>query len=138
MRPRILLAVALGGGLGACARYELELSFAPTTPPAFPWVTLAINLVGSFALGLLLTLVLDVWPPTRYARPFVGIGILGGFTTFSTFVVESARLTGHGQALLALAYVAVSLAGGVVACGLGYALALGWGRTSSRRARGRR
>ncbi|MGZ4149064.1 MAG: fluoride efflux transporter FluC [Actinomycetota bacterium] len=128
MRPRILLAVALGGGLGACARYELELTFAPTTPPAFPWGTLAINLSGAFALGLLLTLILDVWPPTRYARPFVGIGILGGFTTFSTFVVESARLTGGGQAALALGYVAVSLVGGVMACGLGYAVAVTWGR----------
>ena len=130
MRPRVLLAVALGGGLGTCARYELELAFAPTTPPALPWVTLLINLVGSFALGLVLTLVLDVWPPTRYVRPFVGIGILGGFTTFSTFAVESARLMGHGQEVLALGYVAVSLVGGVLACGLGYAVALAWERVA--------
>ena len=128
MRPRVLLAVALGGGLGACARYELALTFAPTSPPALPWVTLLINLSGSFVLGLVLTMVLDVWPPTTYVRPFVGIGVLGGFTTFSTFVVESARLTGHGQVALALAYVAVSLAGGLVACALGYGTALAWER----------
>jgi CrcB protein len=131
VRPRVLLAVALGGGLGACARYELELAFAPTTPPGFPWVTLLINLVGSFALGLVLTLVIDVWPPTRYVRAFVGIGFLGGFTTFSTFTVESARLLGNGQVVAALAYIVVSLAGGVVACGLGYGAALAWGRVLS-------
>jgi CrcB protein len=130
VRPRIVLAVALGGGLGACARYELTLTFAPTTPPGFPWVTLLVNLGGSFLLGLILTLVLDVWPPTTYVRPFVGIGVLGGFTTFSTFVVESARLTGNGQVVAALAYVVVSLAGGVAACALGYGAVLAWGRLS--------
>jgi CrcB protein len=128
VRPRILLAVASGGGLGACARYELGLTFAPATPPSFPWVTLAINLVGAFALGLLLTLVLEVWPPTRYVRPFAAIGILGGFTTFSTFVVEADRLIGAGRIALSTSYVVISLLGGIVSCALGYVLALAFAR----------
>lgn len=134
MRPRILLAVALGGGLGASARYELGLAFAAPTPPAFPTVTLAINLAGSLLLGLLLTLILDVWPPTRYARPFAAIGVLGGFTTFSTFVVEADRLAAAGDVLPAFAYIATSLIGGVACCAIGAAAASAWasGRSRSR------
>jgi CrcB protein len=124
VRPRILLAVALGGGLGASARYGLGVAFAQNTPPEFPWVTLVVNLTGAFALGLLLTLVLEVWPPTRYVRPFVGIGVLGGFTTFSSLVVGSSRLIDAGQAPLSIAYLVTSLTAGMLSCAIGYALAL--------------
>jgi CrcB protein len=133
VRGRILSAVALGGGIGACARYELALAFAAPVPPAFPTVTLTINLAGSLLLGALLTLILEVWPPTRYVRPFAAIGLLGGFTTFSTFVVETDRLTAAGDALPALAYVAVSLLGGIACCVLGAAAASAWGRRPARR-----
>lgn len=129
MRPRILLAVALGGGLGTSARYGLVVMTAPVTPPSFPWVTLLINLVGSFGLGLILTLVIEIWPPTRYVRPFVGIGLLGGFTTFSTLAVESSRLIDAGQASLSMAYLVASLVAGMLSCALGAALA----RRASRR-----
>jgi len=135
VRPRILLAVALGGGLGASARYELGLAFAAPTPPAFPTVTLAINLAGSLLLGLVLSLILDVWPPTRYARPFAAIGVLGGFTTFSTFVVETDRLAAAGEILPALAYVAASLLGGLACCAIGAGAMSAWAGGRSRRRR---
>jgi CrcB protein len=120
---RSLAAVALGGGIGASARFELAEIFAAPTPPAFPTLTLAINVAGAFLLGGLMALIVDLWPPTRYVRPLVGIGILGGFTTFSTFVVEGDRLIEAGQTGLALAYVIVSLLLGLVAVALGTSVA---------------
>lgn len=128
MRRRTLLAVAVGGGVGACARYGLGIAFTQETPPGFPSLTLAINLVGSFLLGALLTLVLDVWPPTRYVRSFAAIGLLGGFTTFSALVVDVDRLIGSGQAALALSYVTASLLGGIACCAVGAGAAAAWAR----------
>lgn len=133
IRGRSVVAVAIGGGIGAWCRYELTLRFAPTSPPALPTVTLGINLVGSFLLGFLLTLVLEYWPPTRYVRSFAAIGILGGFTTFSTFVVETDRLFGAGLATRAVLYLAVTLFGGLVAVALGSATATLWPRLFGRR-----
>lgn len=103
-------------------------AYAPPTPPSFPSVTLAINLTGAFALGLVLTLIIEYWPPTRYARAFFGIGVLGGFTTFSTMVVEADRLIAADRAAVAFAYVACSLAGGIAACALGSFAARAWPR----------
>ena len=128
MRGKVLGAVAAGGGLGALARYELAFHLAPVTPPAFPWVTLSINVAGAFLLGALMTLVLEVWPPTRYVRPFFGIGVLGGFTTWSTFQVESAKLLGAHEAGTALLYMGSSLALGMMAVAAGAALAFALSR----------
>jgi CrcB protein len=118
----ILAAIALGGGLGSVARY-LVATALPVHPGHFPWATYLTNLSGSFALGVLMVFVLDVWPPRRYVRPFVGIGVLGGFTTFSTFAVEIRGLAGHGAWALADAYALNSLVGGVAAVWCGMALA---------------
>jgi CrcB protein len=126
---RSLAAVAMGGGIGATLRYELELHLAHPTPPAFPGVTLAINLAGAFLLGALMTLTLEHWPPTRFVRPFAAVGILGGFTTFATFAVETDRLVGAHLPGVALAYVAISLVGGFTAVGLGALAADRLGRT---------
>jgi CrcB protein len=120
------LAVGLGGGIGALARYEIAIHAGIVTPPGVPSVTLWINVSGAFLLGLLVTLVIEHWPPTRYVRPFVGIGILGGFTTFSTFVVETDRLIGAGFPGRAAAYAGVSLLLGLVAMTLGTFAARAW------------
>jgi fluoride exporter len=74
---------------------------------------------GSFLLGLLLTVVLERWPPTRYVRPFLAIGVLGAYTTFSTFSVEADLLIRNGHAALGIAYVLASLAAGGAAVYLG-------------------
>jgi CrcB protein len=136
-RLDILAAIALGGGLGSVARY-LVATAMPVHAGHFPWATFLINLSGSFALGVLMVFVLNVWPPRRYVRPFVGIGILGGFTTFSTFAVELRGLAGHGVWALADAYALNSLVGGVAAVWCGIALArLIAGRPVRRKKEGR-
>lgn len=125
-RPKAVLAVAAGGALGTLLRHWLNVALAPSTPPAFPWVTLAINVSGAYLLGLIVTLVLDFWPPTRYARPFVAIGALGGFTTFCTFVVETVRLAEADLAGRAITYVVASLVLGAIAMWAGAASAGMW------------
>lgn len=126
VRRRSVVAVGLGGGLGAVIRAQLESWFAPVTPPAFPWVTLAINLSGAFLLGVILAMILDVWPPTRSLRPLLAIGLLGGYTTLSTFSVETARLLGAGETAMSLGYIAASLLGGLVAVVAGEQVVWGW------------
>jgi fluoride exporter len=83
----VLAMIALGGGLGSVARYLVSLA-VPTHTGHFPWATFIINISGCFALGLLMVLVLKVWPAQRYVRPFFGVGFLGGYTTFSTVAVS--------------------------------------------------
>lgn len=123
-RPRILLAVAAGGIVGASARYELGLALA-TRPGTFPVSTFVINLTGSFFLGLTLTVILDRWRPTEYVRPFVATGVLGAYTTWSTFMVETDNLARKGHVAVAAAYAAASLAGGLAAVYAGILLARG-------------
>jgi CrcB protein len=118
LHPTVLVAIAAGGALGAAARYELSITFPPAAG-GVPWTTLAINTSGSFVLGVLLTLILERWPPTRYARPFLAIGFLGAYTTFSTFAVESDLLVKDGHADVALAYAGLSVVLGLVAAYVG-------------------
>jgi fluoride exporter len=111
-RPAVVGAIAAGGALGAPARYGISEA-VPVTLGEFPWATFWANVSGSFLLGVLLTLILERWPPTRFVRPFAAVGFLGSYTTWSTFVVEADRLAAHGHAALAAVYVAVSLAVGL-------------------------
>jgi len=116
-RVPILVAIALGGVLGGCARYGVDLLVPVST--GFPWATFAVNVTGAACLGLLLVLVLEVWRPTRYMRPFLGVGLLGSLTTFSTWMVETDRLVASGAPLVATAYLLASLAAGLAATVLG-------------------
>ena len=118
----VLAMVALGGGLGSVARYAVSQAI-PARTGHFPWATFLINITGCFALGLLMVLVLGVWPAQRYIRPFFGVGFLGGYTTFSTFAVEARSLASRGEWPLADAYVLNSLVGGLVAVWLGMTVA---------------
>ncbi len=119
-----VVAIAAGGAVGTLARYGTErvLVVAPTR---FPWATFTVNVAGSLVLGLIVTLVVERWPPTRFVRPFAAIGFCGGFTTFSTMAVETTQRIQHGRGGLAAAYVLASLAAGVAAAALGMALARG-------------
>ncbi|MGH9212758.1 MAG: fluoride efflux transporter FluC [Acidimicrobiales bacterium] len=128
------MAIGSGGALGAVARYEITMA-APVSSGAFPWATWAINLTGSFVLGVIATLVLERWPPTRYVRPFVGIGICGGYTTWSTFMTETALLARDHRPGIAAAYIAASVAGGLAATYVGMWAALR--QTPARRRRRR-
>ncbi|MFI6938766.1 fluoride efflux transporter CrcB [Streptomyces sp. NPDC050418] len=106
-RP-VVLAVALGGAAGASARYGASLLW-PTAPDAFPWTTLVVNAVGCAVIGVFMVLISDVWVAHRLVRPFFGTGVLGGFTTFSTYAIDIQRLVDGGEARTGLAYLALTL-----------------------------
>ncbi len=117
----VLAVVALGGGLGSVARYGLARAW-PTPAGGFPWTTFTTNVLGSLLLGALMVCVVEVWPPSRYRRPFLGVGILGGFTTFSTYVNETRGLIATGHLAVADAYALTSLVAGLAAVWTGTAL----------------
>lgn len=112
------LAVAFGGALGALARYAISV-VSPHDPGGFPWSTFAANVSGCLAIGVLMVLIVDVWPAHRLVRPFLGVGVLGGFTTFSTYAMESRALLEDGSALIGVAYLAGTLLAALVAVWLG-------------------
>ena len=95
-RSDILLVVAAGGALGSLGRWGVG-HLLPWTVDRFPWATFLENVSGAFALGILMVLLLDLWPPNRYARPFLGVGVLGGYTTFSTYALEIRDLLAAGR-----------------------------------------
>jgi CrcB protein len=105
---RILLVVALGGGIGALGRYGIGL-LLPTTPGHFPYGTFLINALGCALIGVLMVLISEVYPNSQLVRPLFGTGILGGFTTFSTYTNEFRALLRPGTVPLALAYLAGTL-----------------------------
>ncbi|MEH1012669.1 fluoride efflux transporter CrcB [Micromonospora sp. CPCC 206060] len=114
----VVAAVAVGGALGAVARYGLAVAW-PTAPGALPWATLATNLAGCALLGALMRVIAGQIAPHRLIRPFLGTGLLGGFTTFSTYAVETRELLSAGRPGLALGYVLGTLVGGLAAILLG-------------------
>ncbi len=116
----VLTVVAAGGALGALARFGVAEGL-PHAAGGFPWATFLVNVTGCFLLGLLMVLVLDVWPSYRLVRPFLGVGVLGGYTTFSTYALEARDLLATGHALTALGYVGCSLLAGLVAVAAGVA-----------------
>jgi CrcB protein len=116
----VLGVVTAGGVLGALARYGIGLA-VPHKPAGFPWATFAINVSGCLLIGVLMVLVTDVWPGHRLLRPFLGTGLLGGYTTFSTYVVDAQHLLGAGAARTALVYLVGTLLAALVAVQLGMA-----------------
>jgi CrcB protein len=118
----VLGAVGAGGFLGALGRYELGLSW-PTAPGHFPWATFTINVSGAFLLGFVLTLLLERVGATRYIRPFFCVGVLGAWTTMSTFAVEGDVLIKDGYAPIALVYVVATVVVGVAVTSAGVVLA---------------
>ena len=108
--------VGAAGALGSVARYAIGLN---VDQQRFPWATLAINLTGAFALGLFLTLGLGRLSPSVMTP--VAVGLIGGYTTFSTFAWEGFTIGRSGRAGVAFVYVAVSVVGGLLTAGAGYA-----------------
>lgn len=118
----LLLLVFLGAGIGGAVRYLLGGWIQAQTGAAFPWGTLAVNVTGSFALALILVFL----EGTRVSpgwRVFLGIGVCGGYTTFSTFGYETVRLLQDGQWSRAGAYVTLSVALSIMASFLGFGIA---------------
>ncbi|MFG3155890.1 fluoride efflux transporter CrcB [Streptomyces sp. NPDC048219] len=103
----VVAVVALGGALGATARYAISLQW-PTPTGGFPWATFWVNVAGCAVIGVFMVVITDVWAAHRLVRPFFGTGVLGGFTTFSTYAVDSRHLFATGHVRTGLAYLAAT------------------------------
>lgn len=112
---RTVALVALGGLAGALARYGLTTAF-PNPRAGFPWTTFAINVTGCLLIGLLISLV----GTHKVLRPLLGTGVLGGYTTFSTYVVEAERLLHNGKAGTAGLYLAGTVVSALLATYAGH------------------
>lgn len=114
------LAVATGGALGTLARYAVGLAWA--RPGAFPWWTLAINISGSFVLGVVTGIAAARETGSTTVAVALSVGLCGGFTTFSAFSVESLGLIEQGAWTRASAYAILSVLLGIAAAGAGLTL----------------
>ena len=114
-----ILLVAVGGALGAVARFVVGNAVSKAIGSALPYGTFVINVIGCFAMGLLMTIIVDreLLPATW--RLLLCVGLLGGFTTFSSFGYEALMLLTEGRLLAALAYVGGSVVLGLMAAGMG-------------------
>lgn len=114
--------IAVGGAIGSVGRYAADLWVGAPAVGSWPWATFTVNLVGCLLIGVLIG---RIAVDQRWAawRPFLGVGVLGGFTTYSAFAVETVDLLGEGAWWLGMAYVAASLVGGVAAVAVGERLA---------------
>lgn len=112
---RVVAVVAVGGAVGALGRHAAGALWPPA-PGGFPWSTFGVNVLGCFAIGLLLGALTELsGPPHPLLRPFLGTGVLGGFTTFSAFAVEAERLIAGGAVLTGLSYLAGTVVAALVA-----------------------
>lgn len=114
-------AIFLGGAIGTVARYLLEAHHA-VPAGSFPWPTLFVNLSGSLAIGLLVPITEHVAPRAPLLRPLVIIGLLGGWTTYSTLAVDATLLAKGGDVVTCLAYLVTTVAGGLALVVLGHAI----------------
>jgi CrcB protein len=116
-----LVTVALGGVIGSLGRYAVGAAL-PHADGDFPWATLAVNVSGAFAMGLLVAYLVDRPGAHRLARPFLGVGVLGGWTTFSALAVDVVQLGVADRVQVALAYVTATFLVGTLAVAAGSAL----------------
>lgn len=114
-----LLIIALGGALGAVSRFLLGNGVSRALGSSLPYGTFVINIVGCFAMGLLMTIIVDREMLPAAWRLFLCVGFLGGFTTFSSFGYEALMLLTEGRLLAVLAYVGGSVVLGLVAAAAG-------------------
>lgn len=105
----IYLAVALGGALGALARYLVSASLAFVTVGGIPIGIITVNVLGSFLMGVLVAILTNVWAPPEEIRSMLTVGLLGGFTTFSVFSLDVVMLVDRGRIDLAALYAVASV-----------------------------
>ncbi|MGW1543065.1 fluoride efflux transporter CrcB [Streptomyces sp. NPDC002309] len=110
----VVAAVAVGGAIGATARYAATLWW-PAQTGGFPWAIFWVNVSGCAVMGVFMVIITDAWAAHRLVRPFFGTGVLGGFTTFSTYAVDIQQLAVTGHPRTALTYLAATAAGALVA-----------------------
>lgn len=119
---KLLVAIAAGGAIGALGRHYVNVLALALFGIAFPWGTLTVNIAGSFLMGVFVELSALVWSPGPALRAMLTVGMLGAFTTFSTFSLETVLLYERGQLGLAALYVLLSLILSVGALFAGLAL----------------
>lgn len=124
---KVILAIAAGGAVGAVTRHYLNAHVTHWFGDAFPWGIFVVNVAGSFAMGILVESMALYWSPSQELRAFLTVGLLGAFTTFSTFSLQVALLYERGELLLAAVYVSASvlLAVGGLFAGLAVVRAVG-------------
>lgn len=127
MPVRTLAVIAAGGVAGSLLRYGLGVLFP--SAPGFPWTTLFINVTGCLLIGVLMVAVTEIWTAPSWVRPLLGIGVLGGYTTFSTYVADIGLLVAGDASRAALVYLVVTPL---------LALAAVWAGTAATRAAARR
>jgi fluoride exporter len=118
----MILSIALGGALGSLARYFLSSQITHIAGSGFPWGILIVNIIGCFAMGVIVELGALTWNLSAEMRAFLTTGILGGFTTFSAFALDMALLTERGDLTGAMIYVVGSVGGSIAALFMGLAL----------------
>jgi len=109
MSPTLLISVALGGAVGAMGRFLVTSTVGHWLGHGFPYGTMIVNIAGSFILGSIIELLALVWSPGEEIRALVVVGILGSFTTFSTFSLDTVTMMERGNTLLAAGYVGGSV-----------------------------
>jgi CrcB protein len=110
----LLAVISAGGVLGAEARNGLALAW-PHGPDQFPWSTFTTNVSGCLLIGVLMVLITEVWSAHRLLRPFLGVGVLGGYTTFSTYILDIEQLVTAHRAATALVYLIGTFAAALAA-----------------------
>jgi len=121
-----VFAIAAGGALGAVGRYALSSQITHWIGPGFPWGILAVNVVGCFVLGVIAELGALTLNLSPEMRAFLTTGILGGFTTFSAFALDSAVMIERGDWIATVLYVAASVFGSIAALFFGLAIVRGF------------
>ena len=123
--PRMgtVISIALGGALGAVGRYALSSQITHWSGPGFPWGILLVNIAGCFAMGVIAELGALTLNLSPEMRAFLTTGILGGFTTFSAFALDSAVMIERGDWMSTMVYVGASVLGSIAALFLGLAVA---------------
>jgi len=127
-----LAAISAGGVVGALARFGVSLAW-PHRADEFPWSTWTVNVTGCMLIGVLMILNAELWTGRRLVRPFLGVGVLGGYTTFSTSIVDVQQAAAHGAAGVGLFYLGATVVGAMLAVWIG-ATATTWA-VNARRAR---
>ena len=112
---RTVIGIAIAGAIGALARYGLDGAVSRRSTGAFPWGTFVVNISGSFAIGVLFTVLTERWLAPPWLRSTLMIGLLGAYTTFSTLSLESYRLLEDRAYGIAAANLFGSLAAGLLA-----------------------
>ena len=126
----VIVGVALGGALGASSRYVLDRLIEQRSFSVFPWATFTINLTGCFLIGLVIATLIDRHHLPAWVRVGLVVGVIGGYTTFSTFAQEALTLVDAHDAAVALAYTIGSVVLGIVAVYAGTLLGRALGRRS--------